>query len=1432
MRTHTLLSRLAACLLLGLSTFNAHSATLFGVVSERSAGDLASGADQFAQQHPGHTLRLRTPEQLAALSDQQVRALWQDADAVLLAAVFGEGAQRLQRLLETQPPANLIAFNGDARLTRLSRWRGQSLLDNLDDKTLKEISRNPDAEDGLLEHVNRLVQQHPQQTPWLQARLYWQARGSDNLAGLISWMLAGSDRRLVAPAAQPQANVRAYWQGRIQPLNKIRLNSHQPFVVLLDHDNADRAGERELLDQLCKHLLSGKVQCIGLLARWGESSAQALADIQNLSRQAPLAAIISLQDFVIGGGEAHEQADQRLAQLNVPVLKGIRVTDRSEAQWRLSEDGLAWDTVHYRIAMPELQGISQPVVVATAGAAQEHPLTGLRFALSQPLAKQAQLLADRAVRWGRLQQLNNAEKRVAIIYYNHPPGRHNIGADNLDVPASLWQILQQLKQADYDVGKLPASPAELLDLIQQKGVNLPQDHAAVEAMAKQVTTLSAERYRQWFRQLPATVQAEMQFGPLGYLRNALQLAVKNRETELGRQLLQRVHGDLRHLLEGVEHPKRSEALKMLSQLQAGYGAALNGDDTWAQTGKLNQALAATGIEGLGGWGAAPGSVMVSADQLVLPGLQFGKVFIGPQPPRGWQIDEELLHANTSFPPPHQYLAFYHWLKDEFRADALIHLGRHSTYEFLPRRQVGLTGDDYASIIAADVPGIYPYIVDGVGEGIQAKRRGLAVMIDHLTPPLATTPLYEDLLRLRQLVESFEAAGNNTPTQANAVANIRRLIVELKLEAELSKSMAKELRIRGITFDQVDDVMLVHEVGHYLTQMQESFMPLGLHVFGRDWSEEAVRMMLTSMGKGQPAEQYRTALTSSPKAEMDALLAALNGRYILPGKGNDPIRTPESLPTGRNFHALDASLLPTRLGYELGVQLATKARTNPSSADGKEAVVLWASDAVRDEGAMIAFGMDLLGVRPVWNSRGIFQGIERLPLDNNRQRRDTVFTTSGLFRDLYSQLLVWLDKSVLLALDGASDTIRREHPELRAALEGALKPLGELRQPGRETLAQNRVAAHWVSQAQAQLAKGVEPARAGRLASLRLFGDAPGAYGAGVNRLVERSGAWTDRKELAQTYLLRLGHAYGADVSGIAAQQLFKDNLTKVENTYLGRASNLYGLMDNNDAFDYMGGLSLAVETLSGKPPSNHIIHHADPQNASMQPLDTALLAELRGRFLNPAWLKPLMQHDYAGARTMGSEFMEYLWGWQVTNPDIIQSWVWDEVKSVYLDDKLKLGLDKFLEQGNNVHVKINMQAILLVAANKGFWKPDAQTLQQLSQDFARLVVEHGLPGSGHTRPDHPMLQMVKQNIDAELAKRLTEVQNAALGPQAVAQQAASAPTTTQAQAQTAPADDAKPPAQASEVNLVEGLQWMGKILLGLVLILMIGGIIHGRRGVK
>ena len=247
----------------------------------------------------------------------------------------------------------------------------------------------------------------------------------------------------------------------------------------------------------------------------------------------------------------------------------------------------------------------------------------------------------------------------------------------------------------------------------------------------------------------------------------------------------------------------------------------------------------------------------------------------------------------------------------------------------------------------------------------------------------------------------------------------------------------------------------------------------------------------------------------------------------------------------------------------------------------------------------------------------------------------------MFRDLYGSQLELLDKSVLLALAASKQTINKQYPALTLMLLQALKPVTDMidaidlasediveeqKAWDAESLEQNLIARNWVYEAKALLIAhpDVDQNILARRASLRVFGTAPGAYGAGVNRLAERSGAWDDRKQLGQAFIKRMGHAYGIESegtdangfnalgfkSGAGAQDLFKAQLNSVGNTYLGRASNLYGLIDNNDAFDYLGGLNLAIETVTGEQPDSFVISHANNQNLKMDPLQVALLGEV------------------------------------------------------------------------------------------------------------------------------------------------------------------------------------------------------------------------------
>lgn len=415
----------------------------------------------------------------------------------------------------------------------------------------------------------------------------------------MRWLLAQAGHDLTVPELPARALIRYYRNGGAtdNPAD-LKLQSG-PVVTLLDLDSGDRPGDRALLDATCAALEAREIQCFAALSRWGGASLEAIRILDDAIEPATLSGIISLQDFTVGGGEGRRQVTEELTRLDVPVIKGLRLASRTVNQWQLSVDGIPSDKVHYKLAMPELQGISQPMVLATAETEVIDERTGVALTLTQPVPDRVEAVADRLKRWRILQSKDNADKRVAIIYYNHPPGRQNIGADNLDVPASLLEMLTWLKAEGYDTGPLPESPEALTDLIQQRGVSLPDDPSALREMAEEVASMSGGTYRRYFETLPPVVRQEMIHGPLGYLHERLGQAHQMGEKELATGLLSRGIRDLRYLIEHVQHANRKVALVRLDEYEARWQKRLDEGGHKNNLEDSRIALANTGIPGSG-----------------------------------------------------------------------------------------------------------------------------------------------------------------------------------------------------------------------------------------------------------------------------------------------------------------------------------------------------------------------------------------------------------------------------------------------------------------------------------------------------------------------------------------------------------------------------------------------------------------------------------------------------------------------------------------------------------------------------------------------------------------------------------------------------------------------------------------------------------------
>ena len=328
---------------------------------------------------------------------------------------------------------------------------------------------------------------------------------------------------------------------------------------------------------------------------------------------------------------------------------------------------------------------------------------------------------------------------------------------------------------------------------------------------------------------------------------------------------------------------------------------------------------------------------------------------------------EKLYHDPKIYPHHQYIAAYLWLKREFKTDAIVSLGKHGTHEWLPGKQIGLSTACPPEVLIQDIPDIYPYIVDNVGEGIQAKRRGRGVIIDHLIPPLKKGGVYMEYRKLTALIDAFH----------NARAT------DAALAAEKLKSVAGLLRELGLDKEpaiEVLDEKAVEKVEHYTLELQETLIPYGHHTFGVSPGGRALEDPTEAIRAASP--EVTPADMRARSGELAALLRALAGGYVAAGEGNDPVRNPEAVPTGRNFFGFNIDKVPSREAFALGKNLADEMVQGCLQKHGtypeKIGVILWSTELQRNEGASVAAVFHLLGISPVWDQKDHVVDIEPIP----------------------------------------------------------------------------------------------------------------------------------------------------------------------------------------------------------------------------------------------------------------------------------------------------------------------------------------------------------------------------------------------------------------------------------------------------------------------
>src|SRR5262245_34458251 len=545
---------------------------------------------------------------------------------------------------------------------------------------------------------------------------------------------------------------------------------------------------------------------------------------------------------------------------------------------------------------------------------------------------------------------------------------------------------------------------------------------------------------------------------------------------------------------------------------------------------------------------------------------FGNVIVAFPPDRGRSTDRRADYHDPALPPRHALLAFGLWLRHGAKLDALLHMGAHGTLEWLPGKAVALSSTCFPEALVGALPVVYPFIVSNPGEAAQAKRRIAAVTIGHLPPPLVETGLAGDARELERLIDEYAQADGLDRRRRERLA---RLILE---QAERT-GLAVEARVQPD--DSPDDAL--RRIDAWLCDLKDLAVKDGLHVYGRE-----------------PVNVGDLAWQASAEAERVAMLAALDVRRIAPGPAGSPARgRRDVLPTGRNMFAADPRTLPTPTATDLGRLAADEVIRAYMQTHGEmpraSVVDLWGSATLRTGGEEIAQGLALMGCRATWDqATGRVTGVEVLPTASvGRPRVDVTWRISGLFRDLFPAQIALIDAAVraVAAREEAAD----ENP-LAAACR-------------------------------------ISAAHAGAPIA-RIFGTAPGAYGAGVEDLLGRD---IDREQLGSAYLAAVSHAYGgAEGDAALAPGAFEARVATADLLVHSAEDPARDLLEGSEDVAFVGGFAATASAL-GRAPDLIILDTTDPARPRARSLSAALARIVRSRAANPKFIAGQLRHGPRGA---------------------------------------------------------------------------------------------------------------------------------------------------------------------------------------------------------
>jgi cobaltochelatase CobN len=1084
-----------------------------------------------------------------------------------------------------------------------------------------------------------------------------------------------SSQQDLKPEEKEEKNLIQYLENKQQVVNN---NCSLNKVGILFYRSHYLAGNTKPIDALIKALVKRNLQVIPLFISSLQETAlhsELLSYFQPIN-EPPISILINTTSFSLGKLDQQE-APQLWQQLNIPILQVI-LSRSSLEQWRNSWQGLTPSDVAMNIVLPEVDGRVITKAISVKSVESQNQTLETDIIVYEPILDRVDFVADLTQNWIKLQTTPKSERKIALILANYPNKNGRIANGvGLDTPASCFNILKALQEDGYTVKVLPENGDQLIRLLTQGVTNDPEskDHRPV------YQSLSQQEFKDYFLSLPATVQTQ----------------INNR---------------------------------------------------WS-------------------------NYQTEAD-FAISGLTFGNIFVGIQPSRGYDLDPSLNYHAPDLEPTYEYLAYYYWLKNKFQALAVVHVGKHGNLEWLPGKSLALGANCYPEIALGSLPHFYPFIVNDPGEGSQAKRRSQAIIIDHLTPPLTRAELYDDLQQLESLIDEYYEAQSLDPSRLKVInQKILNLIKSSHLDQDLGLEIKeqqllpefitladgylcelKEAQIRnGLhIFGQCpqgeklrdlilaiarqphqDHLGLTHAIAadfslnlnpltanpqtpfifHYNPGMMSSnlFYNLKNATYVSDVIEVLEDHALQLLDSLLPDHQISTTNYQFPltqqvlqwiqsklipalrqtEQELTSLLKGLNGEYVLPGASGAPTRgRPDVLPTGRNFYSVDIRSIPTETAWDVGRKAAEAVIEKYAQTEGEYpktlAISIWGTSTMRTGGDDVAQVLALLGVKPVWDgsSRRVIDFEILSPSALGRPRVDVTLRVSGFFRDSFPNVLHLLYNAIL-----AVSSLKEEKE---------INPLAEKVQT--EQL-------FWENQ-------GLTKKQAKLRATHRIFGSKPGAYGAGLQGLID-SQNWQDDQDLATAYINWSSYAYmptgkAGEIEGVSASESFKERLKHLQIVLHNQDNREHDLLDSDDYYQFQGGLTAAVRSIQGQNPTVYFGDNSIPSHPKVKLLKEEIAKVYRSRVVNPKWIKGVMDHGYKGAFEIAAT-VDYLFAYDAT-AQCVEDYMYEGVTKAYvLDEKVQ----EFIKTKNPWALR-DLAERLLEANQRGLWQQaDLNLLEKLRQ---------------------------------------------------------------------------------------------------------------------